>query len=625
MILLLVVLVAIGVLGADRLVDPVEPSVVAQPAAHGEPAAGTWVCPVGDDRDGTVLSATVARPPSSTQTPSEVEVGSIADGERSAVAASRLFTGSSSIYAPGGGPESAAVVDWRDGPAVVQRQWTLTGEGEQLPTGIVAGGCVEPFSDRWFVPGMDTSGGAQAVLRMANPFPTDATIAVGFVAPEGPLQPLALRNLSVEGRGTLEIDVNEYLPERPDLAAVVTVASGRIGVQGYQLVRSAIGGVNGVSPLDAAPEASETWTIPWIVDGDDLASWLWVYNPGERQALVELTYHTPDGGIVPEGLADVAVDPGQLRRVDLRGTLPEDRTVVGLSTRSDGAPVVVSGATQLRSDDAARSGFAVQLGVPEADTSWTVSGGSMSGRTEQLHLNNPAGVDATVSVSLFTGVTIRRPDGLQDVTVAAGSQRVIDLAPELGDVEAWTAFVTASSGEVVVGRVGSGNAEQRNLVAVPGIPSSAWTTTGSGLTPVYDDGLVTRFATSRGIEREPQLPDLPDESPEDPVLPEDGGAEETPVPPPAPDDTGTDTDEPAPGAPDPDAPDPDAPDAPDPDAPQDAEDSEDNGAVGARLDEDLFGRTVDASGDDGEDQAQATDEAADTGTDDAAVEAPAEG
>ena len=594
LVLVLSLAVALGVYAVDLVVEPIAAEAEAGTAVTTvEPVAGGWICPVGDTRPGTAMATTVARPPSTTDTPSDVEVFSIGSGQRTLELSSQLFDGSALRHVIGvdddatmGDAGGAIAVDWRAAPAVVQRQWTLGSEAGDLPPGIVVGSCVEPFSDRWTIPGMDTSGGAQAVLRVANPFPTDATIGVGFVAPEGPLQPLALRNLSVSARDTLEIDVNEFLPERPDLAAVVTVASGRVGVGGYQLVRSAIGGVDGVSPLAAATEASEGWTVPWIVDGDDLASWLWVYNPGDRQALVELTYHTPDGGIVPEGLAEVVVDPGQLRRVDLRGTLPEARNVVAVSTRSDGAPVVVSAANELRSDDAQRSGFAVQLGVARPDVSWTVSGGATTDRIEQLHISNPGGSPATVSVELFSGIIIERPDDLQGLTVEPGAQRVLDLDDHLGDVDAWTAFVTASSGEVVVGRVGSAAVGRRNLVAVAGVPSSAWRTESSARAVVRDDGLLTRYATALGIAREERLPSTPQPEPEPLTEPLTEPLPEADV-------EGPDDDLPL---------DPDTPvGEQEPDGVSDGSEPEGGGDTGTpsgdRLDEDLFGRPAsDANG-----------------------------
>ena len=376
---------------------------------------------------------------------------------------------------------------------------------------------------------MVTSGGSEAILRVTNPFPTDATIALRFVSSDGPVAPLALRNLSVEGRSTLEIDINQYLPERNDLTAILDVASGRVAAQGVQLVRSAIGGIDGVSVLDAATEPSETWTLPWVLDRPEARSWLWVYNPGERVAPVELTYHTELGGDLPDGLTEVLVEPGQLRRIDLRGTFPEEDDVVGVTARSDGAPVFVSSAVELESSEVDRTAFVVQLGVPQADATWTVSGGSAEGRVEQLQLVNPGSEEVTAEISLFSGVTVERPEELGGITVPAGGRTMVVLSDADRELDAWTAFVTVDQGELVVGRVGGAREGPRRQVSVAGVPSASWTASSSTSVLTLTDGLVQRLRTSLGIavgEEAPRSTPLPAE----PEAPEPPASEEEPPP-----------------------------------------------------------------------------------------------
>lgn len=495
----LIVLAAALVAGLDRVVE-IEPDQPTIPAATTvPPVSGSWVCPVGDGREGTSLEVTVARPPAAGQQPAEVELEVLGDGEVERSTLAPLFPPSAATREVSLDQGAAVAATWRGGPATLQREWRFDGDDGDLPPGIAAGNCVQPYADRWIVPGMVTSGGSQALLRVANPFPTDATIGVSFVGTDGPVAPLALRNLSVGGRSTLEIDVNEFLPERDDLAAVVTVASGRVAAQGVQLVRSAIGGIDGVSTLEATAEPAEQWTVPWVVDRDDVASWLWIFNPSERLAAVELSYHTEDGGIVPDGLTEVLVEPGQLRRVDLRGTLPDGDQVVAVTTRSDGAPVVVSAAVRFGGDDVDRTAFGVQLGSPVTDSSWTVSGGPTEGRVEQLHLVNPGSEDVVASVSLFAGRTVDEPSELQDLEVPAGARRMVEIADGASDLPAWTAFVTASSGELVVGRVGANEAGPRRHVTVLGAASSGWMTETAGQLVSREEGLVQRLRTSLGI------------------------------------------------------------------------------------------------------------------------------
>jgi hypothetical protein len=373
--------------------------------------------------------------------------------------------------------------------------------GEEFPPGTIAGPCPSAVAGRWVVPGMTTVGGSDARLRIANPYATDATLAIGFVTPEGPEEPLALQNLSVPAGGTMELAVNEFMPERADLSAVVRVLSGRAAVEGYQLTRAAIGDIDGASLLAASTGPSESWTVPWVEDSEAYDSWLWVVNLGDRPAPVELTLHTEEGGVPPEGLSEVTVAPGQLRRIDLRGTLPEGVSSAAVTARSEGAPIHVSAAVQRRDEDPAVSGFVVQLGVPDADADWVVTGGAIGeGRTELLEVVNPGSEPAELSVRLFNGAAVVEPEGFGELTLGPGARMRLDLREPLAGAGSWSAFVTSSAGEVVVGRIGlGGQPDGLHLLATPGTPASAWGAAGEALPSRPVPGSVQRIGTDLGV------------------------------------------------------------------------------------------------------------------------------
>jgi hypothetical protein len=577
----LTVLAAGAVLAADTYapapLSPPEPAVV---VAQGEPVGGSFVCGVGDATQDEV-SVVAARPGRGGGSPARLELQRFAEGTLGVGSEISVFPGAASTtsYRPadgdpdadGGGDaeqddpadedgdatgdgaagDGAAGVDeeqalagtwvtWRDAPATAWREWNID-DHDGLPDATVAGACATPSSERWIVPGMSTEGGDEARLRLTNPFPGSATVALGFLTPDGAQEPLVLRNITVPAHSVREIVVNDTLPERADLSAVVEVSSGRMSVEGIQLSRSAIGGIDGASLLQAAPEVAEEWTVPWVSDDDATSSWLWIANPGRRTAPVRLALHTADGGELPEGLAEVSVPPGEMRRVDLTGTFPEDVTAAAVSARSDGAPIVVSAGTKVSADDPGATGVAVQLGASSPDRSWVLSGGIAGGRTEALHVVNPTGAEAVVDVALFNGVVSLQPAGLQDLEVGAGSSIVVELDDVLDERSAWSAFVTSSSGEVVVGRVGrstleaeedagadaadepaDGDAEDDGddapsasealrLVAVPGVPSAAWSATGAALAAVPTEGLVRQLRTADGIGARPgpEVPETP--------------------------------------------------------------------------------------------------------------------
>ncbi|CAN5886338.1 hypothetical protein BH23ACT8_BH23ACT8_00090 [soil metagenome] len=481
-----------------------------------EAVSGRSVCALGDARDGASAVVDVVRPGQAGDAPSSVAIDQHEGGGTVASATARLFPGAAARTTVEVGEGGASDVRWSSAPTVTTRSWRTDGE-DDLPPGTAAGPCVPgTAATSWTVPGLTTTGGADARLRIANPHGTGATVAVGFLTPEGPDDPTRLRNLSVGPRESIELVVDEYAPEQDDLAAVVEVASGRVAVEGVQLHRSDIGGIDGVSLLQAATEPAETWTVPWSIGGEDRTSWLWIANRTDRSAPVELTYHTEDGGTVPELLAEVSVPPGTVRRIDLTGTLPEGLESAALTARSDGVPITVSGVAQLSADAVDDTGFAVQLGAPATDAIWTLTGTVREGRNEQLRLINPGSAAATVDATLWDGSQASQPDELTGIEVPPGALVIVPLQGLLVGAPWWALTVRASAGEVVAANVGQGDPDgPRHLVAGTGAPSAWWTTARSSERRAAP-GTAQRLGTELGI------------GPIDPLAPSEGT---TPAPP----------------------------------------------------------------------------------------------
>lgn len=510
-VLVVVALVVLGVLGADRLVDLPEAAPATAAPVVREAVSGAYTCAVGDGRTGSELDLLAARPGEVGEDPAVVDLGVFAGGEIRRSAQPQVFPGAHVRATPSGDADLATSLTWSEGPVAVTREWRLR-DVQDTPVGTLAGPCPAQLSDRWVIPGLSTDGGNAATIRAVNPFPTDATIAVGFLTPQGPQEPLALQNLTVPAHGSFEVAVNDAMPEQADLTAVVRVLSGRAVAEGYLLTRSAIGDVDGVSLLESSPAPSETWTVPWVSGREGDAAWLWVANLGERPAPVEITLHTPDGGTPPVGLSDVTVAPGQVRRVDLRGTFPEGVTAAAVTVRADGAPVHVSGAVRRSADDPTRTGFSIQRGVAAADATWVVSGGPTAGRNERLEVVNPGSEAVGFTVALFNGSTVLRPSEFADLEVGPGQTRSLPLSDVLGDVSGWSAHLVADGG-IVAARVGAGGEGGLHLLAHAGVPSSAWSPGTEPLPAAAAPGVVQRLDTAGGIEAPDPL-DLAEEEPD---------------------------------------------------------------------------------------------------------------
>jgi len=482
----------------DEEPEPDDPEPDDPDAPEDEPA--TEEQPVPDDVDEDpgvpVASLIMARPGGPGSTPSQLERTDLVEGEITTVALPSVFPGGDIRAAAVAAEELAATaVRWRDAAVAVGREWRVE-DVDGVPDATVAGACATSSAGTHLVPGLSTAGGDEARLRLANPHRSPASAAVRFATPGDPEAPLVLQNLSIPPGAVREVIVNDALPEREDLAAVVEVTSGRIAVEGVQVARAAIGGVDGMSLLSATTSPAEDWTVTWLADEEDTAPWLWVLNAGDRTAAVELTLHTETGGEVPFGLSEVSVPAGELRRVDMTGTFPDEVAEVAVTARSNGVPIVVSGAVTRQADDSERTGVSIQLGAA-TDTRWVVSGVGNEERAEQLRIVNPEGEAALLEVSFFDGVRIREPEELRGLELAAGSSTAIDLADHVPVGAPWTAFVVAREGAVVVGRLGTDAGDgPLHLVATAGVPAASWLTSGTTLLPVQRPGLVTHLGTT---------------------------------------------------------------------------------------------------------------------------------
>jgi hypothetical protein len=194
------------------------------------------------------------------------------------------------------------------------------------------------------------------------------------------------------------------------------------------------------------------------------------------------------------------VPPGTIRRIDLSDTLPEGVADAAITARTEGVPVVVSGAVLTTDEEPDATGLAIQLGASAADRSWVVSAGDPQDRSEWLRLVNPGADTASVDVVVVDGSAPSVAAELLDLEVPPGAVVQVELTEELEDLDAWTAFVTADT-DIVVGRIGASTAEEGglHLVAVPGQSAAAWTPAVRALAGSPEAGLLIRLHTSLGI------------------------------------------------------------------------------------------------------------------------------
>lgn len=291
-LLALVALVVGGLVVAD-LRSPSTATDQPTPVAAGPAVGGAWYCAAGAVGEDNELQVLTAAPPGP-DAPSDTEIRAL-HGTTTRVATQPVFPGSARLTALGSdevqGDAVGAAVRWWDEPTATSRVWGI--DGGEGASGIVSGPCASAPSPTWYVPGLSTAGGGTARLHLANPFATDASVSISFTTPTGPEQPILLENVSVSQSSVEVIELNEFLPRQADIGVVVESRSGRVVVEGVQQLDAAIGGVDAVALVRAAPRLAETWTIPWSLT--DPSADPGEFDGGEPDEVDEADEEEPDG------------------------------------------------------------------------------------------------------------------------------------------------------------------------------------------------------------------------------------------------------------------------------------------------------------------------------------------
>lgn len=525
---IVVAFLASAVLGVS---GPAAPTTTVTTAVPPAPVAGGAVCVTGAGPLRTVADLLLVAPPSRPEG---------ADVEARGVV---LTLGGSTVERSAVGPLAAGALvrtdvelgtdgwlwtGWADAPLLAWQEWRTPGAPGQ-PGGAVASTCLPADAQVQTVLGLTTAGGDEALLRLANPFDADATFAITLVTPTTVLEPVALRNVSVRAGTRTTVRLNDHAPEEPDLAAVVTVGTGRLAVEGLQRTVAAIGGVDGLASVAPVGEPAVAWTVPWLPAGPDVDGAVWILNPSPRDVVVEVTVHTPEGASVPDALTSVDVGAGALLRVAVDDLVADDRPVLGLTLRSQTTGVLIGAGARLRSDDPARTGLVRPAASPAPDDLWMLAGVGGEGRRTILHVVNLSEVEVEPRIVLTTlpatpspeegtgeGATDGTTDGatgeqddappadvgpvtteLSPPSIASGAVARIILP--LDGAGAWSAAVSGGPG-LVVARTTLGD-DVLEPIASAGVPSRTWTSVRPSLVGRARPGWVTGLGTSASPRR----------------------------------------------------------------------------------------------------------------------------
>ncbi len=320
----------------------------------------------------------------------------------------------------------AAQVQVRGGTVVVDRE--VTGEH-----GRDAAPCHSRGSGVWRVPAGASTRDATSTLLIYNPYPGEAQLDVAFTTEETVRTPSAFQGLSIRSGELLALDVSGVVTERATIAATVRTRRGQVVVDQVQTYdgsgsattdeeAEAEGYVvrEGLVLVPGVPEPRTVWSLPSGVKADFVHEQVVMFNPGRRDAEVELTVALADPA--RNGTLDpfpVTVPAGEIEvfDVDRIESIPVGVTH-SITVRSEnGVPIVLEKTLAAAGRDVSYTGVAGSTGSPVAASRWAFASGPEPGvESGRVVVTNPG--DEAVDVDLtFVG------DG------AAGAAGAFSLEP----------------------------------------------------------------------------------------------------------------------------------------------------------------------------------------------------
>lgn len=175
--------------------------------------------------------------------------------------------------------------------------------------------CPEPANEWWFV-GAGAAVRHGTTLSIDNPRSGTAVVDVEVIGPDGPVEAPGLRGVTVAGGTTRTVELARAAPSSGEVAVHVVATKGLVGVSAAD--RFTLGGV-GKEVVDWVPpqrRAARTVRIAPL-PAQPGGAVLFVANPGQVEAVVNISAVGERGPFEPKGLESVTVDPESVRRLDI--------------------------------------------------------------------------------------------------------------------------------------------------------------------------------------------------------------------------------------------------------------------------------------------------------------------
>jgi hypothetical protein len=322
----------------------------------------------------------------------------------------------------------------------------------------------------------NTSPVAVRAVMTSQVAPGTGTGGASSGTPGAPTQ----RDLVVPALGQAAVNPGAGLPAG-DLATSFAFDGGGVAVN------QVVSGPDGWSTAPCASQTGASWYFAGggTTDGDTLS--LALYNPSSTPGVVDVSFLTPSGVVVPSTYQGIALGAGQLV-VENVGDFVQNQAEIGTVVSAQSGSLVAGELQQVSSG--ATGGVALELGAPSPATTWHFAQTTdPNDGSTTFHLANPGTTPAVATISIglpmATVVPVQVTVAPQSSAsfVASANHRVPAQTPYALTVRSTAAIVVsrsvgvASSATPPVWGASSGTTTVAThwLVPAPGVPGAPGT------------------------------------------------------------------------------------------------------------------------------------------------------
>ena len=210
--------------------------------------------------------------------------------------------------------EVAAYVEAQDGTVVCER--SMYGGGGAWGTDSI--GAIAP-SGTWSLAEGSTMGGMETFVLVQNPGFTDATVDVIFQTENGPVAPHELQDVTIPALSRRTFKVNDYVSSY-DVSTLVVSLDGEVVCE-----RSMFGGDRTWAHASiGAPDSGVDWYLAEGSTGGGMETFVLIQNPEIVDAVVDVTFQTGSGPVVPAALQGLVIPAGSRFTINVGDYVPDE-------------------------------------------------------------------------------------------------------------------------------------------------------------------------------------------------------------------------------------------------------------------------------------------------------------